>query len=295
MSEQPMPQAPAQNRGAALSVEIRIENLYKSYGGCCVLDGINFVVSRSEMIAVVGGSGAGKSTLLRLIIGLAQPDRGRVLVADHESEGSPLVDLATLDAAGMERLQRHWAVVFQGNALLSGQTVVENISLPLREVQGLDEPTIRRKVDKVVREVTLDPDTVLDLTVDQLSGGMAKRVAIARALALNPILVLYDEPTTGLDPQVAEEIQNLIRSVHQGKTASGVARTSLIVTHDKDMLYRLAPRMMMLDAGRILFEGTYEAFSQSKSPVIRPYFELMPKLPQRLGGSSNSETEQSPA
>lgn len=267
------------------SIEIRIENLYKSFGSRRVLDGINLEVRSGEMLAIVGGSGNGKSTLLRQIIGLDHPDRGRVLVSDHESEGSPLVDLATLNAAGMESLERHWAVVFQGNALLSGHTVGFNIALPLREVQDLDESVVRRKVQDVVRVVALDPDKDLDLTIDQLSGGMAKRVAIARALALDPILVLYDEPTTGLDPQVAEKIQDLIGSVHQERTASGFARTSLIITHDKDMLFRLQPRIIMLDAGRILFDGTYEDFGRSNSPVIRPYFELMPELHQRPHGS----------
>jgi phospholipid/cholesterol/gamma-HCH transport system ATP-binding protein len=279
---------------ASAALEIRIENLDKSFGNRRVLDGINLEVYRGEMIAVVGGSGSGKSTLLRNIIGLDHPDRGRVLIADHESEGSPLVDLATLHAPGMERLERHWAVVFQGNALLSGKTVENNIALPLREVQDLDESTIRRKVREVVHEVALDPDTDLGLTIDQLSGGMAKRVAIARALALDPILLLYDEPTTGLDPQVAEQIQDLIGAVHQRKTASGLAQTSLVITHDKDMLYRLGPRIIMLDAGRILFDGTYEAFSQSNSPVIRPYFELMPKLHQGLGGSIDPPQQPSP-
>src|SRR5271165_6474764 len=246
-----MPQSETENPGPTLSpsLEIRIEDLYKSFGSHCVLDGINLEVHRGEMIAIVGGSGNGKSTLLRHIIGLDQPDRGRVLVADHESEGSPLVDLATLDATGMEQLQRHWAVVFQGNALLMGQTVSYNIALPLREVQDLDESTIHNKVYEVVREVAFDHDRDLDLTIDQLSDGMAKRVAIARALALDPVLLLYDEPTTGLDPQVAEQIQRLIGSVHRERTASGLTRTTLVITHDKDMLYRLRPRIIMLDSG----------------------------------------------
>ena len=283
-------QTPNQETSSSPAVEIRIEDVYKSFGSHRVLDGINLVVNSGEMIAVVGGSGSGKTTLLRHIIGLEHPDRGRVLLADHESEGSPLVDLATLNAVGMERLQRHWAVVFQGNALLSGHTVGENIALPLREVQDLDKSTIRSKVREVVREVALDPDRDLHLTVNQLSGGMARRVAIARALALDPILLLYDEPTTGLDPQVAQQIQDLIGSVNNGITASGLRRTSLLITHDKDMLYRLGPRIVMLDAGRVLFDGTYDAFRQSNSPAVRPYFELMPKLHQRLGGSVDPAT-----
>ena len=266
-------------------VEIRIENLYKSFGSRPVLDGINLEVRTGEMLAIVGGSGNGKSTLLRLITGLDHPEQGRVLVADHESQGSPLVDLATLNTAGMERLERHWAVVFQGNALLAGHSVFSNIALPLREVQGLGESVVRKKVGDVIRAVDLDPGKDLDLMVDQLSGGMAKRVAIARALALDPILLLYDEPTAGLDPHVAENIQELIGSVHRGKTASGFARTTLIITHDKDMLFRLQPRIIMLDAGRIIFDGTYEAFGHSDSAVIKPYFELMPKLQQGSNGS----------
>jgi phospholipid/cholesterol/gamma-HCH transport system ATP-binding protein len=259
-------------------VEIRVESLAKSFNGHCALDGINLEVYRGESVAIVGGSGSGKTTLLRNIIGLIQPDKGRVLVADHESEGSPLQDLATLDAKGMERLQRHWAVVFQGNALMLGMAVGYNIALPLHEVQDLDESTIRSKVDEVLGEVALKPDKVRDLTIDELSGGMAKRVAIARALAVDPILLLYDEPTTGLDPKIAQQIQDLICSVHQRKTESGFARTSVVITHDKDLLYRLGPRIVMLDAGHIVFDGTYESFRQSNSPDIRPYFELMPKL-----------------
>jgi phospholipid/cholesterol/gamma-HCH transport system ATP-binding protein len=269
-------------------VEILIQNLHKSFGSHRVLDGINLEVGTGNMIAIVGGSGNGKSTLLRQITGLDHPDEGRVFIADHESKDSPLVDLAALNTAGMENLERHWAVVFQGNALLSGQTVGFNIGLPLREVQNLDESTVRTRIQNVLREVALDPDKVVGLTTDQLSGGMAKRVAIARALAMDPILVFYDEPTTGLDPQVAEKIQDLIGSVHRGKTSSGFSRTTLIITHDKDLLFRLQPRVIMLDAGKIIFDGTYEDFGRSDSPAIRPYFALMPTLQQRVGGSAGS-------
>lgn len=242
-------------------------------------------IHSGEMVAIVGGSGSGKTTLLRHVIGLDQPDRGRVLVADHESKDSILVDVATLDAVGMARLERHWAIVFQGNALLLGQTVGYNIALPLRDVQNLDESAIRNKVAEVVCEVALNSDNVLDLAVDKLSGGMAKRVAIARALALDPILLLYDEPTTGLDPKIAQQIQDLIGSVHRRKLASGFARTGILVTHDKDLLYRLGPRTIMLDGGHIVFDGAYEDFQKSNSPIIRPYSELMPRFHERLNGS----------
>ena len=272
---------PSYEAHPAACTEIRIESLSKSFGGQRVLDGINLTVRSGEMIAIVGGSGTGKTTLLRLIIGLEHPDQGRVLLADHESPGPPLVDLATLSSAGMESIQRHWGVVFQGNALLSGWSVEANIALPLREVQHLDESAIRAKVQKALREVALDPEKNLNLIVDELSGGMAKRVAIARALATDPILLLYDEPTTGLDPHVAEQIQLLIASTHRNKTASGFPRTSLFITHDKELLYRVQPRIVMLDAGHIVFDGTYERFQNSPSPIIQPYFDLMPKLHTR--------------
>lgn len=293
MKEQPLAQTPSANSASAPDsrVEILIENLYKSFGDRHVLDRINLEIHSGDMVAVVGGSGSGKTTLLRHIIGLDHPDKGRVLVADHESQGSPLVDVGTLDAAGMERLQRHWGVVFQGNALLSGKTVAYNIALPLREVQHLNESTVRSRVDQAVREVALDPTKDLSLTNDQLSGGMAKRVAIARALAVDPILLLYDEPTTGLDPRVSEEIQDLIEAVHHRQSASGFNRTSLLITHDKAMLDRLQPRIVMLDAGHIVFDGTYEAFQDSDSPVTRPYFDLMPKLHQRFDDSEDPATQ----
>lgn len=150
--------------------------------------------------------------------------------------------------------------------------------------QNLDELTISRKVREALREVDLDPEKTLDLTVDQLSGGMAKRVAIARALAGDPILLLYDEPTTGLDPQVAEEIQLLIESMHHKKTSSGFARTSVLITHDKEMLYRLQPRIIMADQ-YIIFDGTYRDFQNSDSSIIRPYFDLMPRLHNRTPAS----------
>jgi len=261
--------------GASPAAEIRVEDLYKSFGDKSVLKGINLEIHRGEMVAVLGSSGSGKSTLLRLLTGHFKPDGGRVLIADHEAAGSPLVDLATLDPVGMEQLERHWAVVFQGNGLLGG-TVYDNIALPLRAVQYLDEEQIKDKVARVVRAVGLDMDKDAPANVDELSGGMAKRVAIARAIAVDPILILYDEPTSGLDPRRAWEIQDVIQAVHVHRDANGTVRTSFIVTHDKDLLHRLRPRTVVLDAGRVLFDGTYRAFQQSDSPIIRPYLETTP-------------------
>jgi phospholipid/cholesterol/gamma-HCH transport system ATP-binding protein len=260
----------------ATPLEIRVDNLHKSFAANLVLRGINLSIARGEIIAIVGGSGSGKTVLLENMIGQMQPDQGHVFLADHESPDSPLVDLATLDEAGLDRLRIHWAVVFQRNALYSG-TVEENISLALQLVKGLDDAETQKRVRRAVESVGLNPDEVLPIMRDELSGGMAKRVAIARALALDPLLMFFDEPTTGLDPDHAKLIQDLIFSTYQ-QDQNRLHRTTLIVTHDKDLLYRLRPRVIMLHEGQIFFDGSYADFQQSDSPIIRPYFELMPML-----------------
>lgn len=262
-----------------LHLEFRIENLCKSFGDKRVLHGIDLDVSCGQMVAVIGGSGSGKTTLLKLLTAKEQPDQGHVRVADHESIGAPLVDLAKLDETHLNRLRRHWAVVFQGNALFSG-TVFDNLAFGLRDMQQMDEPSIRRRVTEVMESVELDVSKYLELNVDELSGGMAKRVAIARALALDPIVIFYDEPTSGLDPRLTGDIHSLLLAVHLRRPEFNTPRTSIIVTHDRDLLRRLQPRIIMLHEGGICFDGVYDAFVQSNSPIIRPYYELMPVLHQ---------------
>lgn len=261
-------------------VETRVEDLHKSFGTNQVLRGINLTICRGEMVAIVGASGGGKSVLLKHLIGILRPDSGRIWMADHETPGSPLVDMACLNEAGMDRLRRHWAVVFQKNALFTG-TVYDNVALGLSDVKGLDDGEIRNRTRQVLESVGLNFDEVGPMDRDQLSGGMAKRIAIARALALEPVLMLYDEPTTGLDPARSEQIQDLIRVVHHRASDVGVRRTTVIVTHDTGLLSRLRPRIIMLHEGRVYFDGTTEAFEHTDSPVVRPYLELMPSLHYR--------------
>jgi len=267
----------SRTNGSPLPLEIVVKDLHKSFGVNKVLRGVNLSIERGQLIAVVGGSGCGKTVLLQHLIGQMSPDQGEVWLADHESPGAPLVNLATLDHDGMDRLRIHWAVVFQRNALTSG-TVEENIALPLEWVKGLDETETRRRVRQSVEAVGLDPDEILPVKRDELSGGMAKRVAVARALALEPMLLFFDEPTTGLDPEHAKQIQDLIFQTYQQKQEGGFSRTTLIITHDKDLLYRLQPRIVMLHEGQVFFDGSYSSFVKSDSPIIRPYFELMPIL-----------------
>jgi len=262
-------------------VEIQVEDLHKAFGSNQVLRGIDLLVRRGEMVAIVGASGGGKTVLLKHLIGRLRPDRGCVRVADHESKDSPLVDLATLSESEMDRLRRHWAVVFQKNALFTG-TVEDNISLGLMDVKGMQPAEVTGRVRQAIASVGLDPDQVPQLAREDLSGGMAKRVAVARALALDPVLIFYDEPTTGLDPERAQQIQDLVGDVHRRRPDMGIERTTVIITHDAGLLFRLKPRVIMLHEGRVGFDGTADAFESSESPAIQPYLSLMPSLHGRI-------------
>jgi phospholipid/cholesterol/gamma-HCH transport system ATP-binding protein len=258
--------------------EILVEDLHKSFDGAVVLRGVNLSIERGEIVAIVGGSGCGKSVLLEHIIGTLQPDEGRVLVADHALPGAPLTDLATLSDDEMDALRRHWAVVFQRNALFSG-TVRENVEFWLREHLDLSEEQRLERIRRALEHVGFDNiDALLRKERHELSGGMAKRVAVARAIAMDPAIIFYDEPTTGLDPSLALQIQNLVRSIHETTRSDGVIRTSVVITHDKDLLARLQPRIVMLHDGKVFFDGAFHDFAESDSEIIKPYFELMPAL-----------------
>jgi phospholipid/cholesterol/gamma-HCH transport system ATP-binding protein len=142
-------------------------------------------------------------------------------------------------------------------------------------VKGFDENETRRRVRRAVEAVGLDPDDILLMKRDQLSGGTAKRVAIARALAMEPLLIFFDEPTTGLDPENSDLIQALISKTSE-PVEDGFRRTTLFITHDKDLLYKLRPRVVMLHDGVVFFDGPYSSFAESDSPIVRPYFEPTP-------------------
>jgi len=258
-------------------VEVQAENLHKSFGDHAVLKGVNLTVRQGELVAIVGGSGSGKSVLFKHLIGLVKPDQGRGLVADHETSPPQLIDLAEQDEAALEKIRQRCGVIFQQNALYSG-TVSENVTLALQEVQGMEPPQAEETARAAIESVGLNVEQVWDQDRDHLSGGMAKRIAIARALALDPILIFYDEPTTGLDPESASHIYDLIKSTNEKPGPNGIPRTSLIITHDKDLLFKLQPRIALLHDGQVSFDGTYDQFARSNSPVIKPYFEIMPSL-----------------
>ena len=265
-----------------MTVEIDIEGLKKAFGENKVLRGVDLRVWRGDMVAILGGSGSGKTVLFNHILGQLIPDSGRIWVADYTQAGAPLIDLAALDEQKRDIIHAHWGVVFQRNALFSG-TVYANIELWLKEIKNLDDEDIMSIARDVLSAVALPiDDDFMESSVESLSGGMAKRVAIARALSMDPKVIFYDEPTTGLDPTSAAQVQDLIRETHVVAEVGRPKRTTLIITHDKDLLKRLEPQVVMLHEGRVFFNGPFDEFESSTSDVIRPYFDLMPTLQNRV-------------
>ncbi|MBL9118917.1 MAG: ATP-binding cassette domain-containing protein [Phycisphaerae bacterium] len=270
--------------------EVLIQSVHKAFGGKPVLSGIDLSIGRGELVAIVGGSGCGKTVLLKHMTGYFTPDSGRVLVADHGSEPDangepPLRNINELSEGELDRIREHWAVVFQRNALLTG-TVFHNLAMMPRELKGLTDEEITPRAKKALLDVGLDPELVLHRDREALSGGMAKRVAIARALVMDPVLIVYDEPTSGLDPEMCVQIHELIRSTHEAQPAlagsrAGVVRTSVVVTHDTGLLHRLMPRVVMLSAGKVRFDGSYSEFIASDDEHIRPYLGEMAILQGR--------------
>ena len=233
-----LPRSPGHARGRP--VELRAEQIRKSFGDQVVLGGVGVTIHRGDIVAIVGASGSGKTVLLEILTGLMAPDSGRVFAADHARPGAPLVDLGEADADVVDEIRLSWALVFQRNALFSG-TVRDNVALWLREHTSLGPSEIEQRVRQSLDAAALDAEEVLDKDRDALSGGMAKRVAIARALAVDPLVIFYDEPTTGLDPVVGGHIHELIFETHNrpiGQIAperlqsdgQDVARTSVIPT-----------------------------------------------------------------
>lgn len=270
-----MPEEPTPSRAAA-PPEIRAEALNKDFGGPPVLHDINFEILRGQIVAVVGGSGSGKTVLLHLLAGLIPPTSGNVLVADHSQKDAPLLDLMALDEDARDEVRMHWAVVFQKNALFSG-SVRDNVALLLREHTSMGDKEIEARVRESLAAAALDVDNVINKDRDELSGGMAKRVAIARAIAIDPAVIFYDEPTTGLDPVIGAHIHDLIWNTHL-RPSEGKPRTTLVVTHDKDLLRRLRPRIIMLQGGKVCFEGEYARFTEAKEGPPFEYLHAMPVL-----------------
>jgi phospholipid/cholesterol/gamma-HCH transport system ATP-binding protein len=247
-------------------VEIRVEGLYKGFRGHAVLVGIDLEIPRGDLVAIVGASGCGKTVLLHHIIAHLKPDRGRVLVADHEQEGAPLVDIAKLDEEGLDRIRLHSAVVFQRNALFSA-TVYENIALWLREIKRMEEDAILVRAREALDAVGFKGDeSVLWKDRAELSGGMAKRVALARALAMRPYTIFFDEPTTGLDPITTDVLVRVIEEMRKRLNP-----TAITITHDLKVAFAIADRVGLLAHGKIEIEMTPKEFEASADPRVAAF------------------------
>ncbi|MGC2047822.1 MAG: ATP-binding cassette domain-containing protein [Gallionella sp.] len=243
-----------QNTGAVID----IRDLHTRYGKAVVHDNVSLAVRPGEIFSLVGGSGCGKSTLLRAIIMLLRPVSGSIRVFGQEVIG--LSDEQAL------KLRRRWGVMFERGALFSSLTVAENVGMVLREHTQLSSGLIDEVAALKIALTGLPADAGAKYP-SELSGGMRKRAALARAIALDPELLFLDEPTAGLDPLSASGIDELVRNL---RDALGL--TIMMVTHDLDLLWRVADRVAVLDGGNILGVGTMEELSQSEHPLIREYF-----------------------
>jgi len=237
---------------------IEVRELKKSFGPNPILNGVNFTIQDGESVVIIGRSGGGKSVLLKHLVGLLQPDSGQVLI-----DGENIVGMNERE---LLRVRGRFGMLFQGAALFDSMTVAENIAFGLRRYGQLSSGEIEKRVSEVLRRVEL-PGTE-SKKPSELSGGMRKRVGLARSIVYNPEIVLYDEPTTGLDPVVSDSIDQLILRVRNEMKV-----TSVVVTHDMRSARRLGQRILMLHKQRIYATGTAEEIFSSTDPVIRNFVE----------------------
>lgn len=235
---------------------IIFKNIQKRFGAQKVLKGVNLEIPDKKITVILGQSGQGKSVLLKLLIGLLEPDGGTIIV-----DGT---DVQKLDERKRTEFCKRFGVLFQGAALFDSMTVGENVAFPLREHTIYSEATIREMVQKKLRDLGMPG--IQHKMPSELSGGMRKRVGLARALMMEPEIMLYDEPTTGLDPLLSDSVDNLI--VETGKSLSV---TSVVVSHDVHAALRIADKLALLNEGRILEEGTPTDFRQSKKPFVQQF------------------------
>ncbi len=243
-------------RDLAPEAALALSGVWKSFGGLEVLRGIDLQVAPGEIVTILGGSGSGKSVTLKHMIGLLRPDRGRVFV-DGE-------DVTLYSERAWVEVRRRFGYVFQGAALFDSLSVAENIAFPLREHLKWSEREVRERVRECLAAVAL-PGIEQKMPAE-LSGGMRKRVGVARAIALEPSVILYDEPTTGLDPANSRRIGQLILALRKRLRA-----TSVVVTHDLEVCFSVSDRIVLLKDGQLVVEGTPEEIRASSHPDVREF------------------------
>jgi phospholipid/cholesterol/gamma-HCH transport system ATP-binding protein len=235
---------------------IEIEDLHKSFDGLKVLQGASFHVERGELLALIGRSGYGKSVLLKHVAGLMRPDHGRIWIDGN--------DLGILRGKKLQEMRSRFGFVFQNGALFDSLTVFENVAFPLKEKTKLNDHEIEKRVLSILDEVGLSGDE--NKYPAQISGGMIRRVALARAIVRNPEILLFDEPTTGLDPIIGQAILNLIDSCHKRFEFTGI-----LVTHEIPKAFGIVQKVAMLHEGKILVLTSPQGILSSSDPIVHQF------------------------
>lgn len=253
---------------------VEIQNLTFGYGSRVILDDMSLTVPRGKVTALMGASGGGKTTVLRMINGQYRPQTGKVLLYGRQ-RGESAVDIAVLDQRGLYAVRRRMGMLFQFGALFTDLSVFDNVAFPLREHTNLPEELIRDVVLMKLNAVGLRG--ARDLRPSEISGGMARRVALARAIALDPELVMYDEPFAGLDPISLGTAARLIRQLND---AMGL--TSVVVSHDLDETFLIADQVIILANGKIVAQGTPQEVKNSQDPLVHQFVNALPEGPVRF-------------
>lgn len=240
---------------------IQVRNLVTGYGARTILNGVSLDILAGETMVILGGSGSGKSTLLRNIVGLERPQSGQILIKG--------VDITRCSRRELDEVRKSIGMSFQGSALFNSMTIGDNVGLPLREHTKLAESTIKVMTRIKLEQVGLAPCE--NYLPSQLSGGMKKRAAVARALAMDPEILLFDEPSAGLDPIVAAGMDDLILNLKRA-----FQMTIVVVTHEMASAFLIADRIAMVDKGRLLTVGTLEELRGSENPRVRQFLDRVP-------------------
>jgi phospholipid/cholesterol/gamma-HCH transport system ATP-binding protein len=238
---------------------LKIQNLFKSFGDNHVLIDFNLELKKGESVVVLGKSGSGKSVMIKCVVGLLQPDKGSVIMFGK--------NIPELDDEELDRMRAKVGFLFQGNALYDSMTVRGNLEFPMRRTWiQFSQEEVNKRVVETLEDVGLAH--TIDMMPAELSGGMRKRIALARTLILRPEIILYDEPTTGLDPITGKEIIELMNEIQKKYNTS-----SLIISHDMKCVQTASDRVVVLIDGRCYAMGTYEELTQNKDPKVKEFFE----------------------
>jgi phospholipid/cholesterol/gamma-HCH transport system ATP-binding protein len=241
-------------------VAIEVRDLVKSYDGHLILKGVNVSVMAGTTLVILGGSGQGKSVLMKHLIGLEKPDSGSVFINGR--------DIVPMNSAALNDVRTEFGMVFQNAALFDSMSVFDNVAFPLREHTTLKEEEIAKRVGETLALFSLDPSAHTKFPA-QISGGMRKRVGLARAVIRQPKIVLYDEPTTGLDPLTTEAVDEMILHAKESLHV-----TSVVISHDIGSAFKIADQLAFLHAGQILETGPPEAFEKSTRPEVQRFLSM---------------------